>query len=68
MLKPPNWVGFFFFEEALVFVYLFILCLRSGYAWCAASSSLTRAGAHAPCAGSGVLTTGLPGKFPNWAV
>lgn len=58
----------FFFQETLIFIYLFISCLRSGCAWCAASGSLTREGTHAPCIGSGVLITGLPGKFPNWAV
>ena len=68
MLKPPNWIGFFLKKEILIFIYLFILCLRSGYAPCAGSSSLTREGTHVPCIGSGVLTTGLLGKFPNRVV
>ena len=48
-----------FFKKTCGFIYLFIFALLHGMR---DLNSLTRDRTHAPCTGSRVLTTGLPGK------
>ena len=50
---------FFFFKELTIYLFIFF-----GRTARHAGSSLTRDRTHATCSGSGVLTTGPPGKSP----